>query len=112
MTVDDRVIRVTDHLVNDWGRRFAAPEVRSHRRHRHIGQHELSAPHFVGSGASECVARELFHGCFCTPRVDGNLVLQCLGPIALNEIIAVVEQKQATLIEMLAHPGRGVQRGP
>jgi len=81
-----------------------------HGRHRHLGQHELSAAEFVRSGRPECIIREIFETGPGTLRMRGYLLLEFLRPTALNKIIPMVEQQEATLIQVLAHPNRCMQR--
>ncbi len=41
----------------------------------------------------------------------GDAFAQFVRPFAMQEIFSIIKQKQARIVRMLPHPGRGVERG-
>ena len=80
-----------------------------HSSNGDLRQQKLRPPKFIGSDAAEDQAsgsRKAGGHSLC---LGGNPVAECLRPLALNKIVAVIEQQQASFFEMLAYPDRGVQ---
>jgi len=85
-------------------------QVLPYGRYRNFGQHELSAAEFIRPGTPKCALREIFETGPGTLRMRSYSLLEVLRPITLYEIIPVIEQQEAPLIQMPAHPNRCMQR--
>ena len=100
-----------DQLVDDRRRFLAALQMLAHGADRQFRQQELGAANFVAAGATKHQLGEAREAGFHMPGLRRDAVAQSLGPAALQEIIAVIEQQDARFVEMGAHPLRRVERG-
>ena len=109
---DDGAICDADQPVDEKRGRFTAQQVLAHRGDRDLGEQEPTEAHFLHSVTSEHQAGVTLRSAAHALGHGGHAFVQLLGPFALHEIVVVIQQQQATFVEMLAHPGRRVQRSP
>ena len=74
-----------------------------HRSLRHVGQHELRDPELLGIGFAEGIARKFLVAGIDPLSLQRDSPFECLRPFALYEVIPVIEQKEAGIIEVGAH---------
>src|SRR5215469_2002789 len=109
--LDNRVICFPYQVVDQRRRRLATLQVLLYGGHRNFGEHESRATQLHRAGAAECIPREPPQARLEAPRLIGDGALERRRPIALDEIVAAVEQQQSRIVQMPAHPGRSVKRG-
>src|SRR6266446_7164334 len=80
-----------------------------HSSNGDLRQQKLRPPKFIGSGAAEDQAGGSRKAASHSLGLGGDPVAECLRPLALNKIVAMIEQQQASFVEMLACPSRRVQ---
>jgi hypothetical protein len=95
---DDRTVGQPDKFVDEWRRRLAPAQVRDHRCLRHVGQDELRDPKLLGVGSAEGIARKFLVTGIDPLSLQRNSPFEWLRPIALYEVVSVVEQKKAEVI--------------
>ena len=107
---DERTVGQPDKFVDEWRRRLAPAQVRDHRRLRRVGQDELRDPKLLGAVSAEGIARKFLVAGIDPLSLQRDSPTEWLWPIAVYEVVPVVEQKKAGIIEVSAHPNRSVQR--
>src|SRR5947208_5560583 len=96
---NDSVVGNPDQLVDDRRRLLAALQMLAHGADRQFRQQELGAANFVAAGATKYQLSEAREAGFHMPGLRCDAVVQSLGPAALQEIIAVIEQQEARFVE-------------
>ena len=82
-----------------------------HGSDRNFRQHKGGAPELRRANAAEGMACKALQARLEALRLICLAASKCRGPIALDEIVAAVEQQQPCIIQMESYPGRRVKRG-
>ena len=81
-----------------------------HGGRRNFGKYECGATDLSGSGAAKRLPRKCPQTCLDAFRLIGDASLQRSRPVAVNKIVAAVEEEQSGIVQVPTRPGRHVKR--
>ena len=94
---DDGAISGFNHFIHNGRRRNAFAQIWSDSRFWHIGQNETREPKLVRADSPEGVPRKSLISGIHTPALSDHAILEILGPIAVCEVVPVIQRNARAL---------------
>jgi hypothetical protein len=106
----NRSIDLADNLIHDGRRRLSGMQMRHDGSHWRVRQNEARAPQRFRPAAAERLASKPRNAIIDPPRLLRDARFERLRPLAMDEIIPVIEHEEPGIVEMRANPGRPMER--